>query len=97
MKMKKIILATALLMTGLMMVAGSAQAQQGSKDASREKKLFRNFAGGGSTSVGSFCIEGLVFLMANGDVSNQTFIIQVYEEKNGKVVPRRCEEVARAQ
>ena len=93
--MKKILMAS-LLIAAWLVGAGSAQAQQESKDNSRERKLFRNYAGGGSTSVGSFCIEGLVFLMANGDVSNQTFIIQVYEEKNGKVVPRRCEEVARA-
>jgi len=62
-----------------------------SRDLSREKKLFLNFSGEGSTSVSSFCIEGHVFLMVNGNTSNQTSIVQVYEERNGKVMPKRCE------
>jgi hypothetical protein len=59
-------------------------------DLSREKKSFRNYSGQGSNSVSSFCIEGQVFVMVSGDTSNSPSIIQVYEEKNGKVVPKRC-------
>ena len=59
-------------------------------DLSREKKSFRNYSGPGSTSVSSFCIEAHVFVMVSGDVSNGQSIIQVYEEKSGKVVPKRC-------
>ncbi len=59
-------------------------------DLSREKKSFRNYSGEGLTSVSSFCIEGHVLVMVSGDTSNALSIIQIYEEKNGKVVPRRC-------
>jgi arginase family enzyme len=59
-------------------------------DLSREKKTFRNYTGQGSTSVSSFCMEGLVFVMVSGDISNAQSIIQVYEDRNGRVVPKRC-------
>ena len=59
-------------------------------DLSREKKAFRNYSGPGSTSVSSFCMEGQVFVMVSGDISNSQSIIQVIEEKNGKVAPKRC-------
>jgi hypothetical protein len=35
-------------------------------------------------------MEGLVFVMVSGDISNSQSIIQVFEEKNGKVAPKRC-------
>lgn len=60
-------------------------------DLSREKKLFRNYTGEGSTSVTSLCMEGYVFVLVNGNISNQTSIAQVYEDRNGKIVPKRCE------
>jgi arginase family enzyme len=59
-------------------------------DLSREKKSFRNYSGQGSTSVSSFCIEGHVFVLVSGDTSNAQSILQVFEEKNGKVGPKRC-------
>ncbi len=65
--------------------------EQESRDQSREKKLFRNYAGGGSTSVTSLCLEGQVFVLVNGNVSNQTSVTQVYEERDGKVLPKRCD------
>jgi hypothetical protein len=88
--MKKV-LVLSLLIIGWFVFAEPVHATHESKDLSREKKLFRNFSGEGSTSVSSFCIEGHVFLMVNGNVSNQTSIAQVYEERNGKVVPKSCE------
>ena len=60
-------------------------------DLSREKKSFRNYSGTGSNSVSSFCIEGHVFVMVSGDTSNSPSIIQVFEDKAGKVVPKRCQ------
>jgi hypothetical protein len=60
-------------------------------DLSREKKMFRNYSGQGSNSVSSFCIEGQVFVMVSGDTSNAPSITQVFEERNGKVVPKRCQ------
>jgi hypothetical protein len=62
----------------------------GSRDLSREKQLFRNYVGDGSTSVSSFCVEGHVFVMVSGDISNNSSLIQVYEERNGKALPKRC-------
>ena len=59
-------------------------------DQSREKKSFRNYSGQGSNSVSSFCLEGHVFVMVSGDNSNTASIIQVFEEKSGRVVPKRC-------
>ncbi len=59
-------------------------------DLSREKKAFRNYSGPGSTSVSSFCMEGQVFVMVSGDISNSQSIIQVLEDKNGRVAPKRC-------
>jgi hypothetical protein len=60
------------------------------KDLSREKKAFRNYSGEGSSSITSFCMEGQVFVMMTGDNSNNFFLMQVYEEKNGKTVPKKC-------
>ncbi|MDA8127045.1 MAG: hypothetical protein M0009_17890 [Deltaproteobacteria bacterium] len=82
---------------GLAIAFGAAsplQAIQESKDLSREKKLFRSYSGEGTTSVSSFCIENNVFLLVNGNISNQASAVQVYEEKNGKVIPKRCESTA---
>ena len=61
------------------------------KDLSREKKAFRNYSGEGSTTLTSFCMEGQVFVMVIGDISNNFSIMQVYEEKNGKAVPKKCD------
>lgn len=70
--------------------ADDASTKRQEADMSREKKLFRNYYGEGSNSVISFCIEGQVFLMVSGNSSNIPSVIQVYEEVNGKVVPRKC-------
>ncbi len=76
---------------GLYLCIGNVYAEdKKGSDLSREKKSFRNYSGQGSNSVSSFCIEGHVFVMVSGDTSNSPSIIQVFEEKNGKVVPRRC-------
>ena len=85
------VLAGYLVALGLLAFAANVYAQQESRDLSREKKLFRNYTGEGSTSVTSLCMEGYVFVLVNGNVSNQTSISQVYEERNGKVIPKRCE------
>ena len=85
------VLAGYLMVVGLLAFAANVHAQQEPRDLSREKKLFRNYTGEGSTSVTSLCMEGYVFVLVNGNVSNQTSIAQVYEEKNGKVIPKRCD------
>jgi hypothetical protein len=81
-----------LIVVGLCLYVGNVYATEDNAvgDLSREKKSFRNYSGQGSTSVSSFCIEGYVFVMVSGDISNAQSIIQVYEEKIGKVVPKRC-------
>lgn len=61
------------------------------KDLTREKKAFRNYSGEGSTTLTSFCMEGQVFVMVIGDISNNFSIMQVYEEKNGTAVPKKCD------
>lgn len=61
------------------------------RDLSREKKWYRNYSGQGSTSVSSFCMEDQVFVMASGDNNNSLTIVQVYEERNGKLLPKKCE------
>lgn len=85
---------------GLTVFAFAVQAQETQKkerdkekeynDLSREKKLFRNYSGEGSNSVISFCMEDQVFIMVSGNISNYPSIVQVYEEKNGNVVPKKC-------
>ena len=87
--LKKVILAW-LLFVCCLCFAAFASAAADPRDLSREKMLFRNYSGDGSLSVSSFCMEGHVFLMVNGNLSNQASIVQVYEEKNGKIVPKRC-------
>jgi hypothetical protein len=84
-----------IIVIGLCLYGGNIYAQEDKEDKevgdlSREKKTFRNYTGQGSTSVSSFCMEGQVFVMVSGDISNSQSIIQVFEEKNGKVVPKRC-------
>jgi len=59
-------------------------------DLSREKKAFRNYSGEGPV-IFSFCMEGHVFLMVSGNNSNFSSIIQVNEERTGKVVPKKCD------
>jgi len=84
-------IASILVMIGLLLLAGNGYAQdRQDKDASMEKKWFRNYSGEGSTSVSSFCIEGYVFIIASGDTSNSLALLQVYEERKGKVVPKKC-------
>jgi hypothetical protein len=85
------VLAGYLVASGLLAFAANVDAQQDPRDLSRESKLFRNYAGEGSTSVTSLCMEGYVFVLVNGNISNQTSISQVYEEKYGKVMPKRCD------
>jgi hypothetical protein len=77
-----------LIIIGSCVSLGSVYAED--KDLSREKKWYRNYSGEGSTSVSSFCMEDLVFVMASGDNNNALSIIQVYEERNGKLVPKKC-------
>jgi hypothetical protein len=86
------ILAGCLAAAGLLAFAANIHAQQEHRDLSRESKLFRNYTGEGSTSVTSLCMEGYVFVLVNGNISNQTSITQVYEEKNGKIIPKRCDQ-----
>jgi len=85
------VLAGYLMVVGLLAFAANVYAQPDPRDLSRESKLFRNYTGEGSTSVTSLCMEGYVFVLVNGNISNQTSISQVYEEKNGKVIPKRCD------
>jgi hypothetical protein len=35
-------------------------------------------------------MEDQVFVMASGDTNNALTIIQVYEERSGKLVPKKC-------
>jgi hypothetical protein len=81
-----------IIVIGLCLCGSNVYAEEDKEagDLSREKKAFRNYSGQGSTSVSSFCMEGLVFVMVSGDISNSQSIIQVFEEKNGKVAPKRC-------
>lgn len=87
---------TVLMISGLSIFAPYVGAEntptkeQELSDLSREKKVFRNYSGEGSNSVSSFCMEGYVFLMVSGNTSNFSSIVQVYEDKNGKVVPKKC-------
>lgn len=79
------------IVIGLHLVVGNVYADDKEVgDLSREKKSFRNYSGTGSTSVSSFCIEGQIFVMVSGDTSNAQSIVQVYEERNGRVAPKRC-------
>ena len=88
--MKKV-LVIYLVILELMFFTVNIYAGQEQNDLSREKKLFRNYSGAGSTSVTSLCIEGYVFVLVAANISNTTTVTQVYEEKNGKVLPKRCE------
>jgi hypothetical protein len=85
------VLAGYLVVVWLLAFVANVYAQQEPRDLSRESKLFRNYTGEGSTSVTSLCMEGYVFVLVNGNISNQTSIAQVYEERNGKVTPKRCD------
>ena len=88
--MKKIV-ACIFIVIGLYIYVGNVYAEDKQMDdQSREKKSFRNYSGQGLTSIMSFCIEGHVLVIVSGDTSNALSIIQIFEEKNGKVVPRRC-------
>jgi arginase family enzyme len=79
------------IVIGLLIFVGNGYAEdKDTGDLSREKKSFRNYSGQGSTSVSSFCIEGHVFVMVSGDTSNAQSLVQVYEEKNGRIAPKRC-------
>jgi hypothetical protein len=71
--------------------ADSQTKGKGQQDLSREKKAFRNYSGEGSIFITSFCMEGHVFVMMSGDNSNNFSIMQVYEENNGKAVPKKCD------
>ena len=88
--MKKVMILL-LVMTCWCAALGSAYGQEkDGRDLSREKKWYRNYSGDGSTSVSSFCMEEQVFVMASGDTNNSLTIVQVYEERNGKLVPKKC-------
>jgi hypothetical protein len=87
--MKKLI-AALLVITGCFAFVGPVLGQD-ARDLTRERKLFRNFSGDGSASISSLCIEGHVFVLVSGNLSNQSTLTQVYEEREAKVVPKRCE------
>lgn len=61
------------------------------KELTREKLAFRNYSGEGSSTITSFCMEGHVFVMMTSDNSNNFSIIQVYNESDGKTVPKKCD------
>jgi hypothetical protein len=84
-------LATLLAIMGCFAFVDTAFAAQDTRDLTRERKFFRNFSGEGSASISSLCIEGHVFVLVSGNLSNQSTLTQVYEEREGKVVPKRCE------
>jgi hypothetical protein len=47
-----------------------------------------------SHTVESFCLEGHVFVevaIVGGGAGAGVSVIQVYEEKDGEIVPKRCE------
>jgi hypothetical protein len=83
-------LAALLVIMGCFAFVGPVLAQD-ARDLARERKFFRNFSGEGSASISSLCIEGHVFVLVSGNLSNQSTLTQVYEEREGKVVPKRCE------
>lgn len=100
--MKKV-LCTAILVFGLPFFTLPAHAETASPaqpaqpaqtkefgDLAREKKLFRNYSGEGSNSVVSFCMEGQIFVIVSGNTSNIPSVVQVYEEKNGRILPKKC-------
>jgi hypothetical protein len=86
-QMKKVMILL-LIVVGWCVSMDSVYAED--KDLSREKKWYRNYSGEGSTSVSSFCMEDQVFVMASGDTNNALTIIQIYEERSGKLVPKKC-------
>ena len=61
------------------------------KELAREKLAFRNYSGEGSSTITSFCMEGQVFVMMSSDNSFNFSIMQVYTEKDGKAVPKKCD------
>ncbi len=86
-----VVMITGMSLMGLNVFAENGQPKEKDRsDLSREKKLFRNYSGEGSNSVISFCMEDQVFVMVSGNLSNFPSIVQVYEEKSGKVVPKKC-------
>jgi hypothetical protein len=88
--MVKGLLTALIVMMGYLFFSNFVHATQEARDLTREKKLFRNYSGEGSSSISSLCIEEHVFVLVSSNLSNQSTIIQVYEEKEGKIVPRRC-------
>jgi hypothetical protein len=79
-----------LVIVGCFIFVDSVLAQD-TRDLTRERKYFRNFSGEGSASISSLCIEGHVFVLVSGNLSNQSTLTQVYEEREGRVVPKRCD------
>jgi len=61
------------------------------KELAREKLAFRNYSGEGSSTITSFCMEGQVFIMMSSDNSFNFTILQVYTDKDGKAVPKKCD------
>ncbi len=61
------------------------------KELAREKLAFRNYSGEGSSTITSFCMEGQVFIMMSSDNSFNFTILQVYADKDGKAVPKKCD------
>jgi len=87
---KKMMIGLLIIISCCVYVHSAYAEDRDGKDLSRERKWYRNYSGEGSTSVSSFCLEDQVFVMASGDTNNALTIIQVYEERSGKLVPKKC-------
>jgi hypothetical protein len=57
-----------------------------------DKPTVRGDSVKGPRGIASMCIEGHVFVVATGrGTGPATSVTQVYQEKNGKIVPMKCE------
>lgn len=95
--MKKALFMILVLIGSFLLAAQGFAADGGSakpkapKELTREKFAFRNYSGEGSSAITSFCMEGQVFVMMSSDNSFNFSILQVYTEKDGKAVPKKCD------
>jgi len=95
--MKKALCIILMLIVSFLFVSQIFAAEDGyakpkaTKELAREKLAFRNYSGEGSSTITSFCMEGHVFLMMSSDNSFNFSIMQVYAEKDGKAVPKKCD------
>lgn len=95
--MKKALCIMLILIVSFLFAAQSLAAEDSyakpkpTKELTREKLAFRNYSGEGSSTITSFCMEGQVFLMMSSDNSFNFTILQVYADKDGKAVPKKCD------